>query len=42
MEKISYLIGGTFPLDKIHTFKDENISIIVNLSKENEKGTHIS
>ena len=40
MEKISDSIRGTFPIDKIPSFKDENFSIIVNLSRENEKGTH--
>ena len=40
MEKISDSFRGTFPIDKIPSFKDENFSIIVNLSRENEKGTH--
>ena len=40
MEKISSSFRGTFSIDKIPMFKDENFSIIVNLSKENEKGTH--
>jgi len=40
MKKISCSFRGTFSIDKIPTFKDEKFSIIVNLSKENEKGTH--
>ena len=40
MEKISCSFRGTFSIDKIPTFKDEHFSIVVNLSKENEKGTH--
>merc|ERR1712105_226523 len=40
MKKISCSFRGTFLIDKIPTFKDEKFSIIVNLSKENEKGTH--
>ena len=40
MEKISSSFRGTFSIDKIPMFKEENFSIIVNLSKENEKGTH--
>ena len=40
MKKISCSFRGTFSIDKIPTFKDEQFSIIVNLSKENEKGTH--
>ena len=40
MKKISCSFRGTFSIDKIPTFKDETFSIIVNLSKENEKGTH--
>ena len=38
MKKISCSFRGTFSIDKIPTFKDEKFSIIVNLSKENEKG----
>ena len=40
MEKISDSFRGTFPIDKIPSFKDESFSIIVNLSRENGKGTH--
>lgn len=40
MEKISSSFRGTFSIDKIPMFKEEKFSIIVNLSKENEKGTH--
>ena len=40
MKKISCSFKGTFSIDKIPTYKDEKFSIIVNLSKENEKGTH--
>ena len=40
MEKISSSFRGTFSFDKIPMFKEKNFSIIVNLSKENEKGTH--
>ena len=40
MEKISSSFRGTFSIDKNPMFKNENFSIIVNLSKENEKGTH--
>ena len=40
MEKISSSFRGTFSIDKIPMFKEKNFSIIVNLSKENEKGTH--
>ena len=40
-EKISSSFRGTFSIDKIPVFKEEIFSIIVNLSKENEKGTHL-
>ena len=40
MKKISCSFRGTFSIDKIPTFKDEKFSTIVNLSRENEKGTH--
>ena len=40
MEKISSSFRGTFSIDKIPMFKEEKCSIIGNLSKENEKGTH--
>ena len=40
MKKISCSFKGTFSIDKIPTYKDEKFSIIVNLSKENEEGTH--
>ena len=40
MEKISCSFRGTFSIDKIPMFKEKKFSIIVNLSKENEKGTH--
>ena len=40
MKKISCSFKGTFSIDKIPTYKDEKFSIIVNLSKENDEGTH--
>ena len=40
MKKISCSFRGTFSRDNIPTFEEENFSIIVNLSKEGEKGTH--
>ena len=40
MNKISSSYRGTFSIDNIPTFDDEIFSIIVNLSKENEKGSH--
>ena len=39
-EKISSSFRGTFSIDKIPMFKEEKFSIIVDLPKENEKGTH--
>ena len=40
MKKISCSFRGTFSRDNIPTFEEENFSIIVNLSKEGETGTH--
>ena len=40
MNKISSSFRGTFSIDNIPTFDDESFSVIVNLSKENEKGSH--
>ena len=40
MNKISSSFRGTFSIDNIPTFNDESFSLIVNLSKENEKGSH--
>merc|ERR1712074_364057 len=40
MKKISCSFKCTFSIDKIPTYKDGKFSIIVNLSKENEEGTH--
>ncbi len=40
MEKISSSFRGTFSIDNIPMFTEKSFSIIVNLSKENEKGTH--
>ena len=40
MNKISSSFRGTFSIDNIPTFDDESFSLIVNLSKENEKGSH--
>ena len=40
MNKISSSFRGTFSIDNIPTFDDECFSLIVNLSKESEKGSH--
>ena len=40
MKKISLSFRGTFSLDNIPTFEDETFSVIVNLSKVGEKGSH--
>ena len=40
MDKISSSYRGTFSIDNIPTFDDECFSLIVNLSKESEKGSH--
>ena len=39
MEKISSSFRGTFSIDKIPMFKEENFSIIVNLSKKMKRDT---
>ena len=40
MKKISLSFHGTFSLDNIPTFEDETFSVITNLSKVGEKGSH--
>ena len=40
MNKISKTFCGTFSIDNIPVIGDDVFSVIVNLSKENEKGTH--
>lgn len=40
MKKISCSFRGTFSKDNIPTFEEESFSVIVNLSKEGETGTH--
>ena len=40
MEKISRSYNGTFSIDNIPNFDDDVFSIIINLSKHHEKGTH--
>ena len=40
MEKISRSFNGTFSIDNIPVFDDDVFSIIINLSKQNEIGTH--
>ena len=40
MNKISSSFRGTFSIDNIPTFDDESFSLLVNLSKETEKGSH--
>ena len=40
MNKISSSFRVTFSIDNIPTFDDESFSVIVNLSKENENGSH--
>ena len=40
MEKISSSFRGTFSIDNIPMFTEKSFSIIVNLSKEKEKGAH--
>ena len=40
MNKISKTFWGTFSIDNIPLIKDDIFSVIVNLSKQNEKGTH--
>ena len=39
-EKISRSLLGTFSIDNIPVFNDDVFSIIINLSKQNEIGTH--
>ena len=41
MEKISISFNGTFSIDNIPVFNDDVFSIIINLSKQNEIGTHL-
>ena len=40
MKKISWSFRGTFSCNNIPIFNDENFSLIVNLSREGEIGTH--
>ena len=40
MKAISLSFHGTFSLDNIPTFEEETFSVIVNLSKVGEKGSH--
>ena len=40
MQQISLSFRGTFSLDNIPTFEEETFSLIVNLSKVDEKGSH--
>ena len=41
MKQISSSFRGTFSCNTIPYFNDQNFSIIVNLSKDNEKGSHL-
>ena len=41
MNKISSSYRGTFPCDTIPHFFDENVSLIINLSRHNEEGSHL-
>ena len=41
MKKISTSYRRTFSCNKIPYFSDQNFSIIINLSKDNEQGTHL-
>ena len=41
MNKFSSSFRGTFSIDTIPTFNDESFSLIANLSKGNEKGSHL-
>ena len=41
MKKISYSYRGTFSCNTIPYFNDQKFSIIVNLSKDNEQGSHL-
>ena len=40
MNKISRSFHGTFSIDNVPVFEDDVFSIIINLSKQNEIGTH--
>ena len=40
MKTISLSFRGTFSLDNIPTFEEETFSVIVNLSKVGERGSH--
>ena len=40
MDKISRSFHGTYSIDNIPTIKNNNFSIIINLSKQNKKGSH--
>ena len=40
MDKISRSFQGTYSIDNIPTIKNNDFSIIINLSKQNEKGSH--
>ena len=41
MNKISSSYRGTFPCDTIPHFFDENVSLIINLSRHDEEGSHL-
>ena len=41
MNKISSSYQGTFPCDTIPHFFDENVSLIINLSRHDEEGSHL-
>ena len=40
IKDISWSFRGTYSVDNIPMFHNENISLIANLSKKSEKGTH--
>ena len=40
MKEISWSFQGTYSADNISMFLSENVSLIVNLSKKNEVGSH--
>ena len=40
MDKISRSFQGTYSIDNIPTIKNNDFSIIINLSKQNKKGSH--
>ena len=40
MDKISRSFHGTYSIDNIPIIKNNNFSVIINLSKQNKKGSH--